>query len=62
MSYPCDYLSLPLQALNEALIKAFPEYPPHEYPWPGHEEKMKVGEGGREGRRGGEGISSAGGC
>jgi hypothetical protein len=46
------------QALNEALVKAFPEYPPHDYPWPGHEEKMKVGRGGGESKEGGQDVAA----
>ncbi|KAL6753098.1 hypothetical protein V8C86DRAFT_2438700 [Haematococcus lacustris] len=33
------------QALTEALVKAFPELPPHAYPWPGHDQRLTVGTG-----------------
>lgn len=34
-----------MQALNESLAKAFPDYEPQAYPWPGHERRREKGTG-----------------
>lgn len=34
-----------MQALNEALSKAYPDYDPSEYPWPDHEFRLMDGKG-----------------
>ncbi len=44
-SVPCYDRVVEMQALNEALRKAFPELSPNQYPWPGHQEKGKPGTG-----------------
>ncbi|KAF5827807.1 hypothetical protein DUNSADRAFT_18705, partial [Dunaliella salina] len=42
---PCYERVVEMQALNEALIKAFPEFDPSMYPWPDSELRLQPGTG-----------------